>query len=270
MVFVIKARVDTRPDHREARVYCSNCGNTQAFSDHCTSCKSRFARFMLVRTEKRVTGPGAGRSDTAVEGKKNSVSRGITAARFVTWLGSRQRGLTSAIVGVAFLACLTLLIGRIVFHTDSENEYLTNYVQTVYGINSGVKLSKNICLRYSAGGVNGAEPATISHIAKGDEKQSLDMVKNEIDGLMLKLATHPKTYDASFHKLQHLYVTYKQLNSIVIDSLGSSACKTSDLKTVDNEYASGLKDIKQDLPSKLSKQFIISGSKYDLRFFNER
>ncbi|TWJ32828.1 hypothetical protein JN12_00805 [Geobacter argillaceus] len=269
MVFVIKARVDTRPDHREARVYCSNCGNTQAFSDHCTSCKSRFARFMLVQTEKRITGSRANKSDSAIEGKQDSVSRGRTAERFVTWLGSRPRWLTSAIVGLAFLACLTLLVGRMVFHTDSEKEYLTNYVQTVYGINSGIKLSKNIWLRYSTEGVKSFEPATISHIAKGDEKESLDMVKNEIDGLMLKLATHPKTYDVSFHKLQHLYETYKQLNAIVIDSLALPTCKTSDIKVFENEYASRLKDIKQDLPGKLSNQFIISGSKYDLRFFND-
>jgi len=156
-----------------------------------------------------------------------------------------------------------------VFHSGSEKEFLTNYVQTVYGINSGIKLSKNICLRYSAEGVNGVEPATISHIAKGDEKQSLDMVRNEIDGLMLKLATHPNAYDPSFQKLQHLYEAYKRLNSIVIDSLGSSSCKASDLKALEKEYVSRLKDIKLDLPTKLSEQFVISGNKYDLRFFNE-
>ncbi len=265
MVFVIKARADDRPDHREARVYCSNCGNTQPFADHCTACKSRFARFMLVQTGKRVTGPGAGRSDSALAGNQDSAGRERTAER---WLDSRPRWLTSAIVGLACLAFLTL-VGRMVFRTDSEKEYLANYVQTVYGINSGIKLGKNICLRYSTDGVNGVEPATISHIAKGDEKKSLDTVKNEIDGLMMKLATHPDTYDPSFQKLQHLHETYKRLNAIVIDSQGSSSCKTSDLNVLEKEYVSRLKDIKRDLPNKLSKQFIISGSKYDLRFFSE-
>lgn len=269
MVFVIKARADNRPDHREARVYCSSCGTAQPFADHCTSCKGRFARFMLVETGKRVTGPGTDRSDSAIEGNRDSVSREKAAKRLVTWLGSRPRWLMPAMAGLAFLTLLTLVVGRMVFHSGSEKEYLTTYVQTVYGINSGIKLSKNICLRYSAEGVNGVEPATISHIAKGDEKQSLDTVRNEIDGLMLKLATHPKTYDPSFQKLQHLYETYKRLNSIVIDSQGSSSCKASDLNALEKEYASRLKEIKLDLPNKLSEQFVISGSKYDLRFFSE-
>lgn len=265
MVFVIKARADNRPDHREARVYCSNCGNTQAFADHCTSCKGRFARFMLVETGKRGTGPGTGRSDSALEGNRDPVSREGTVER---WLGSRRRWLMPAMGGLAFLTLLTLVVGRMFFHSGSEKEYLTNYVQTVYGINSGIKLSKNICLRY-AEGVNGVEPATISHIAKGDEKESLEMVKNEIDGLMLKLATHPKTYDPSFQKLQHLHETYKRLNTIAIDSQGSSSCKASDLNVLEKEYVSRLKDIKLDLPNKLSEQFGIAGSKYDLRFFSE-
>ena len=257
--FVIEGEFQAGADYRGTRTYCSRCGNTQPFSDHCTSCNGRFESFLIVRPENRANKdrpPTAGNDSTHTW---NPISR-----KAADWFAARKRWL-----GLASLAVLALMVGLVFHLADSEEAYLADYVQAVYGIQSGFELSKNICLRYSAEGKNGTESGALQHIAPGKEKESLIIVKHEVDSLMSRLAKHPGAYEASFQKIRQLYATYEGQNALVTSSLDSGSCKMHDIQAFRNEYGSRLKDLKTGLPANLAEQFVMYGKTHDLRFFNE-
>lgn len=262
---VVTGKLRAGADYRGVAIYCSRCGKTQPFSDHCTSCNGRFESYLAVQAEQRTVKshpPTATGPARAHQGARGSLRKRISAQQLAA--GAGKWWLAAGLVSLAVALIAVLISSR----ANAERNYVTGYVEAVYGINCGFELSRNVCTRYSDQGKNSPESGAIKHIAGGEEKQSLLMVKSEVDGLMTRLAAHPKIYDASYAKIRQLYAVYEQQYKTVSGAMDSTSCNMQDVDGLKDEYASRLREIKRDLPGKLAEQFVISGRKYNLNFIN--
>jgi hypothetical protein len=165
------------------------------------------------------------------------------------------------------LVALLVLGGTVLHRQDaSEQEFQSNYVLALYGINAGVDFSKRIC---SGGSVpQGADGSGVGVVeTEGVEgADELNTVRSEVDGIMKKLERPSKGNAMAVVKLRTLYGIYSRFQTLALDSLTSTPQPPERIDALHREYVETLAEIRKDLPPQLAKELKLAGAKYNMKF----
>jgi len=252
-----------RKDFREQTVFCSACGSDFLFSSECPFCKAPFTGYSLVCTERprKACGVPARNLTKAVE---------RLGSRWVLFASTRIRcaPIKIWVASALFALVLTLLVTGTSYynHRQDEQNYLRNYVLTLYGIKSGFDrgniIGNNLVIESRRYDITGYYPTgTVS-----EELEELKTVQAEVDQLMEHLTSPPESLRDAGARLQQLYSVYMRQNSLVTTPSGSVDNFESELQEIQKDFLLTLSQFKASLPSQLWKEVKKSGTRYNLQF----
>jgi hypothetical protein len=252
-----------RKSFRAQTVFCSACGADFLFSSACPLCKAPFTGYLLVNTER----------------PRKKI--GITAknlTEFVDWLGSRwpvsattrikSLPLRIRVVSIALFLILALFAAGSSYylHRQNEQNYLKNYVLTLYGIKSGFDRGSGIGKDLAEESRRFGKPGYYPTSMVSEKLEEFKIVQSEVDRFMEHLANPPESLQDAGARLQQLYSIYKRQNSLVTAPHGSVDEYERAMKETQTNFSHSLAQFKSSLPTQVRDEIKKSGTRYNLQF----
>ncbi|MEN6332556.1 MAG: hypothetical protein ABFD57_11270 [Smithella sp.] len=241
-------------------MYCPECRHVQKFSDRCSHCGNNFFCFVAIESKKlpklRLS---SGKID--LETHKNIMH---------SFQSSSKRGQGTRLLSAGLTAFLIILsvIGVIQYQNHLQKQYTQNFISALYGINSGMNMASRVYEgKYKAWKDGTPESAIKSAIVDEQAAADLNLVKGEVDGIMLKINKPATEYVNAFRILQKLYGIYRQVHtSIAGSAMNATILQKKDFAGARSEYYREINNLKLNLPVRLKDELRTAGKRYNLDF----
>lgn len=245
------------PDHlRAAGVYCPRCGNGQPFADRCRVCGCVFSCYVVMESAPDIPPESwSGEASLGVEGDRAAFSPGLSAR------------IKTIIAGVALLILICAVAGTVWYRNAQRREYTRNYVQILYGIRSGMNIAGLVCGGNYRTWKDGTPPdAPLPAGLDPEARNDLDVIKREIDGIMVKMASPPAEFDQVARTLRTLYIRYDGINALLLSSGEPPPSCRAGVAAAQENFSLELENIRTGRLSSLREELGRASQRYDFRF----
>lgn len=258
------------PKHlQSAGMYCPICRKGQPFSEQCTFCGCSFSCFVIMKSD---TLPPKKRHSNWVASpataKQGTLHRFLSPLRssFIRFSKASLRVRVTALF-VMLLLLIALIVGIAQYRSSMQKNYAQKYVVALYGINSGMNLTGMVFEGKYKAWKDGVS-LEISAASDIDSETIADLVgvKAYVDETRGKMNAPPSEYYQAELILQHLYLIYEKMNSLITNSPEDLSQHKAEIATAREEFSQEIDRLKKSLPTPLVEEFKKAGQKYDLRF----
>ena len=176
--------------------------------------------------------------------------------------GSSPRIMIISTVAVALIVLLAL--GTVLYKERKvERRYVTNFIQVIYGINTG----KDLCINNSAKlvsdwEVNLAARQNIIPSVNIRDKSRMIFVKIETDEYRRKIGETPQKYFNIKDDLDKLYARYAVLHALIIDPAGTLPEFNAEVNYAASEYKQAAEQLKANLPPEMTEALKSAKDRY--------
>jgi len=250
-----------RAIRKKGEIYCAECGEELNHTIACPNCRVLYPDFFAVLPKKSVPKqlPAISLSFAPIKdrpSKPRYKSPSIDSQK----VGAKKPKPIAAMVGLAVTIALAAFGGYFYYQITLENEYSKYFVRALYAIKTGRDISHETSDKI----LSGMKDSGLSfgvHISAEDANR-LNNVKSSADKFMSKIKNPPKKYAVVNEKLVKLYNIYSEMNSVMTSPPSSVENFRIASGKLDNDFSDGVKDMKANLPQKLSDSIQTAKARY--------
>lgn len=254
--------------HRSDEIICAECGSIPGKSVFCQNCHAIYPDFHVAESSsaaKKHFGKIFGfltkinRISSKDPGRIASTDYGYAAAQKTK--GLKLPGSPAKLVAMLVSALVISIAGGYFWYqAKAENEYVENYVRTLFVIKSAADLDLKTCARISTGWKISMLPDPPQPSAT--ELNYMDRANKDVDTLLKRLEETPDKFKASREDISRLSAAYKKLFSFAIKPSGTIDSFSNTTKLLEDEFRKNADALKSRLPEKISAKLNESRKKY--------
>lgn len=239
---------------KEGKALCYYCNNELNNYLDCPTCGVMYPDFCVVQTSK------------PVKKKKRTTSSAISFSirpqRRTRGVALQQathkpsKSISIIYVVVALVAVLAITLGISYHKKQSEQQYVSGFIRTLYGIKLGTDLNIKQCSTIAANWKAKMDTGQKFDLRISDEdKSKLDSAKSDIDVLMQKLAKVPGKYSKANENLAKLYGIYTKSYSLAAAPSGTLPVFTDSAGKLESEFKQTAQELKASLSAGLADKY---------------
>lgn len=253
--------------HKSEEIFCAECGSQPGSSIYCRNCHAIYPDFLVTETSSAAK-KQLGKMIASLTMLKNLKIGGSAKSHPVSYTAAPSKrekakgvhlpGQPAQLLAILIGLLLLSAAGGYYWYQDKQaTKYTESYVRALLGVKMARDLDIKISSRLAADMKTGA---TSSLTAK--EQKSAASAKSDVDLLMKSIDNVPKKFTASNDSLQKVYDSYSRLHATVTSPAGSSDIYSGAVKSIDDDFKKGARELKSGLPEIIAAQLSESSKKF--------
>ena len=259
--WITKESFATRALKKEGKSLCYYCNNELNNYLDCPTCGVMYPDFCVVQISKPVKKKKRTTSSAiSFSIRPQRRTRGVVSQQ-ATHKSSKSILITSVVV--ALVAVLVVTLGVSYYKKQAEQQYASNFIQTLYGIKLGTDLNIRQCSTISANWKAKMDAGQKFDLNISDkDKSRMDSAKNDIDKLMQKLPKVPQKFSKANENLAKLYGIYTKSYSLAAAPSGTLPVFTDSAGKLESEFKQTAQELKASLSAELADKYQKALPKY--------
>lgn len=258
-LYLFKESFAGRALYKSGEIYCSICASKLDHTIVCPECKALYPDYFVVRSTKKVRVRSANIPKSFTSLRTSTPSRkSRTPSPLRKEKVHSQRSFK--VLG-SVIALVSLVLGGVYAFNQYANakQYTLNYMRALYGIKTGTDtcemITRDLKTKVVTQGVSSVNIST-------EDEVRLVGLKDRVDKLMSQIESPPSKFIKSDKQIKDLYVIYSSLNSLTLAPVGSPENFIRSTSKLQEDFSEGFKELKADMPPKLSEVFKTAQIKY--------
>ena len=239
---------------KDGKIFCSHCGEEPGTDFYCQACFKLYPDYWVVQASKPAQRKIHRASDSplALSKPKGYAAMGLRKPGAGPSESRSKKSIFMPIASVILAIVLVVVGVNFYLNKQVEQEFVDNFVLTLYGIKSGTEASlKELDKMMDA-----------QRVLDSNEIGRLEKIKAEIDEYRQKLESPPEKFQSSTEKLSKYYNVYSSLQDLAITSSGRSANLPGQIKTLEDSVSKAEGDLKKNIAEPLRKKVDAVVGKY--------
>jgi hypothetical protein len=233
---------------KRGEIYCAKCGEELNHTIACPACRALYPDFFVVQAKKTVPRRlPAVKLSFALPKVHSSRPRHKRSSAISPKPGAKMPKSLKRLVSAAAVVVLVIFGGYLYYQTTLENEYSRNFVKALYAIKTGRDISHETSEKIISSGQD------FGLRINAEDEARLNKVKSSADKLMKRINNPPGKYTKANEKLVKLYNIYSEMNTFMTSHPKTLQSFKNSSNKLENDFAEGVKDMKANLPQKLSE-----------------
>jgi hypothetical protein len=258
-LWVYKESFAGRALYKSGEIHCFHCSSKLGNTIVCPGCKALYPDYIVVRSTKKVRRRTVKIQKSFIDYQTSSKPRKSRIP-----IAPRKEKIPSQhsfkVVGILLVIMILSSGGGYVYYQyHRASQYSADYMRALYGIKTGTdtcgqvvsELKKKIA----------AQRISDLSISTKDGSRLVGL-KDRVDKLMSKIESPPSKFIKSDKQIKDLYKVYASLNSVTLAPVGSPESFLKSTSKLQDDFSAGFKELRADLPPKLSAVFSAAQIKY--------
>jgi uncharacterized protein YbaR (Trm112 family) len=258
-LWVYKESFAGRALNKSGEIHCFHCASNLGNTIVCPGCKALYPDYIVVRSTKKVR-----RRTVKIQKSFIAYQTSSQPRKSRTPIAPRKEKAPSQrsfkVLGILLvLLALSSGGGYVYYQYQRAAQYSADYMRALYGIKTGT----DTCGQVASALKKKIAAQRISAVSINPKDGSrLVGLKDRIDKLMSKIESPPSKFIKSDKQIKDLYKIYTSLNSVTLAAAGSPENFFKSTSKLQDDFSAGFKELRADLPPKLSESFKIAQVKY--------